>query len=309
LKDVLTKTKRATPLVEGKEGAGSGFVIRPGIMVTNAHVIEGELLDDVRIRFVFLTETDPKPIKPLLLYKDKRRDLALFRIEGSYSPLSLCGPGTELEGLPVAVVGNPTQGKGAMKIGEVTFGFLRAPARLDEGQIFYQLEAFAAPGNSGGPVINEKTGEVVGVLTAGFLGRPTTFCIPFAEVNKALNRLPATDKEAEASKLAAARHYAEYIGEKLKDMEDNPSMAMRLQLLNLRGESDAMFRKGDKVYTLGEVMRALKDEHGKTFVNLSKLAAAHVANNKEFPAPLKQAVQTRIDACNGMRQVADSKPS
>jgi hypothetical protein len=307
LKDILARVKKATPLVEGKNGAGSGFVVRPGILVTNAHVVEREILDDIKVRFVTLTDTDPKPIKPVLLYEDRVRDLAIFRIDAPQSPLDLCDVGTELEGLRVAVVGNPAQAIGALKIGEVTFGSLEAPARLDQGQIFYQLDAFAAPGNSGGPVVDQKTGKVVGVLTAGVRGRSTTWCIPYTDVAKALSRLPEADKEAAGAKVAAARHYISLLGDRLPDIEENAAMAMELQRLNLRGE-EAFFSKGDKVYRLAEVMKMLKDEHAKTFQTLFKLVPAHITPVKELPERLRQVVQSRVDACNNMRLLADSKP-
>jgi Trypsin-like peptidase domain len=306
LKAILSRTKKATPLVEGARGAGSAFMIRPGIMVTNAHVIEGELLDDIKVRFVSLSETDPKPIKPTLLYKDKKRDLAIFRIAAGNEPLQLTGSGTELEGLRVAVVGNPMQAANVLKIGEVTFGALKAPARVDDG-IFFQLDAFAAPGNSGGPVIEEATGKVVGVLTAGIRGRATTFCIPYTDVAKALDRLPPTEKEADGSKVAAARHYLEMIGSRLPEIEDNATIAMELQRLFLRGDDTAMFAKGGKVYRMAEVMKELKDQHAKMHKTLTGLLQSNITPLKEIPETLRQAAKTRLDTCTAMRQLADKK--
>jgi len=309
LKDVLARVKKSTALVEGKGGAGSGFIIRPGILISNAHVIDGELLEDLKVRFVSLEETDPKPIKPVLLYKDRRRDLAIFRIEGSQPPLTFCGPETALEGLKVAVVGNPVQPGGALKIGEVTFGALKAPARLDDGQIFYQLDATAAPGNSGGPVISEKSGEVVGVLTAGLRGQATTYCIPFGEVNKALNRLPPADEDADAVKVATARHYLDFINSKLPMMEGNAAVAMRLQLLNLKyGRENVSLTIDGKEFQLGQVMTELKDQHTKMSQTLSRLHDKHIRYSAEFPDALRRVATVRIESCALMQSFAQSRP-
>lgn len=306
IKEILTRTKKATPLVEGARGAGSAFMIRPGIMVTNAHVIDGEVLDDIKVRFVSLSETDPKPIKPTLLYKDKKRDLAVFRIAAGNEPLQLTGSGTELEGLRVAVVGNPMQAANVLKIGEVTFGALKAPARVDDG-IFFQLDAVAAPGNSGGPVIEEATGKVVGVLTAGIRGRATTFCIPYTDVAKALDRLPPTEKEADFSKVAAARHYLDMLGSRLPEIEDNATIAMELQRLFLRGDDTAIFTKGGKVYRMAEVMKELKEQHAKTHKTMAGLLQTNITPLKEIPEGLRQAAKVRLESCAAMRQFADTK--
>src|SRR5258707_7201446 len=49
--DQIERWRQSIALVEGKRGHGSGFVVRPGIVVTNSNVIEDEFLGDVGVRF------------------------------------------------------------------------------------------------------------------------------------------------------------------------------------------------------------------------------------------------------------------
>jgi len=75
----------------------------------------------------------------------------------------------------------------------------RAVRRLAEGNFeIYQLDAVAYPGNSGGPVFNADTGEVVGVINMvmvrgtreSALSNPTglTYAIPVKFVRELIER-------------------------------------------------------------------------------------------------------------------------
>jgi S1-C subfamily serine protease len=99
----------------------------------------------------------------------EQRDIAVIRIEESNLPSALLGNSDDLEvGNQVTVIGYP----GAADISEesimvptVTQGIVSA-RKMVGGTEVYQVDAAAAPGNSGGPVCN-KDGEVVGILTMG----------------------------------------------------------------------------------------------------------------------------------------------
>jgi hypothetical protein len=48
-------------LIKGKKGSGTGFVARAGIVATNSHVIDGERIKDIEVRFPSAPETKQGP--------------------------------------------------------------------------------------------------------------------------------------------------------------------------------------------------------------------------------------------------------
>lgn len=129
------------------------------------------------------TGTSAEVRRARLLHIDRQRDLAVLRIEGPpLPPLALAEPGSVREGMELALMGFPIGGVFGFSV--VTHrGILasitrialpspgarqldaRAVAQLREGPFeVYQLDATAYPGNSGGPVLDVRSGAVVGVV-------------------------------------------------------------------------------------------------------------------------------------------------
>jgi S1-C subfamily serine protease len=316
--EAIERVKRSTALIETGSGSGSGFVIRPGVIVTNHHVIARAVLDDLKVSFVSLDDTAPPALKPTLLYADPRRDLALLRVDTDRPPLETVAPGTELAGLEVAVVGNPGDRdvRGLVQINKVTTGTLAAPVR-GKGWTYYELRAEAFFGNSGGPVVDLKSGKVVGVMQsiAGD-GKAKSYCIPFGETSRALDALPASKSdEPKAARLACARHYLHYIADRLPRIERNADLAMQAQLENLKAGGKGT---GEVVLTdldtgrrfrveLSELMSELREGHAKSFAQITKLNAAHVDNCAAVPSKLRQLLRERIETCGAMRALANAR--
>jgi len=150
---------------EPVKGYGSGFVIAPGYIVTNAHVVARAA--EVRVVFSdgFISEAD-------VLAVDPSRDLALLRTIEHGVPIKL-GDSDKVEvGEIVLAIGSPL----GLLENTVTMGVVSAVGRtLSTQQVFLedliQTDAAINPGNSGGPLINLE-GEAIGVTTA---------IIPFAQ--------------------------------------------------------------------------------------------------------------------------------
>ncbi len=195
LADIIAKTKRSIGAV-GVYGAldnprfgfrGTGFVVGDGNqIVTNAHVLPDPGAGDSKANLMvqFATATGALELRALTVtVLDKAHDLALLRFEGAPLPVLTLAAASDIhEGLSIAFIGFPIGGvlgytpvthRGI--ISSITAVALPPPnsqllndktvRRLREGSFdIYQLDATAYPGNSGGPVLDAQTGEVVGVI-------------------------------------------------------------------------------------------------------------------------------------------------
>lgn len=144
------------------QSLGSGLIIDPsGLVVTNAHVIEGASRIEVNTR-------DGRRLGADVLGLDRSSDLALLKVEASGLPAVAFGSSSDLLiGETVVAIGNPFG-----LTHTVTVGVLSAVGRSVPGEAegvvytdFLQTDASINPGNSGGPLVN-LAGEVIGVNTA-----------------------------------------------------------------------------------------------------------------------------------------------
>jgi len=138
---------------------GSGFVVAPGLVVTNAHVVAGT----DRIEVIDQTEYHPAS---LVLF-DPTYDLAVLRAPTLTDPPLGLDPRYLGRGAKGAVLGYPGGGGfTAVKAGVLLLFDPVAPDIYGNGQTqreIYELQAVVRPGNSGGPLV-EANGEVIGVV-------------------------------------------------------------------------------------------------------------------------------------------------
>jgi S1-C subfamily serine protease len=171
---------------------GSGFVIGDGRLVaTNSHVIPEATggapeQDSLMILARHGSETRPYPAQ--MVTRDTEHDLALLRITGPALPaLTLGASDMVREGQSIAFSGFPIGGalgfspvthRGiissitpiAIPIGNAQQLKDQSIRRLRSGAFpIFQLDGTAYPGNSGGPLFNPETGEVLGVINMVFV--------------------------------------------------------------------------------------------------------------------------------------------
>lgn len=156
--------------------SGTGIVVRSdGLVLTNAHVVDG--CTDLRI--------DGRPAT--LRNVSDTYDLALLSVDAAKAlPYAAFAP--EAAGLnsDVTVLGYPLSGLlGGLN---VTRGAVSAVTGLSGDSITMQITAPVQPGNSGGPVVDDK-GQVVGVVVSKLDAQrlaerigdiPRTSTLPFA---------------------------------------------------------------------------------------------------------------------------------
>jgi S1-C subfamily serine protease len=149
---------------------GSGWVVAPQRVVTNAHVVAGEDVQQVRIG-----GTGPAYAARVVVF-DPKRDLAILAVPGLPAPALDRGSDVG-RGVSAVVAGFPQNGP-----------YRLDPARVREvitatgndiydrpgiARQVYSLYAKVRPGNSGGPLLN-TSGHVIGIVFATSLDDPKT---------------------------------------------------------------------------------------------------------------------------------------
>jgi S1-C subfamily serine protease len=145
----------------GRSSTGTGFVVAPDRIVTNAHVVAGVERPVVELPGVASREGR-------IVYFDPVDDLAVIAVDGlGADPLPFAT--TLGAGSPAVVQGYPLGGPFTMVgAGVLSTGTVPIPDIYDESAApreIYDLSAAVRPGNSGGPLLTED-GAVAGVVFA-----------------------------------------------------------------------------------------------------------------------------------------------
>ncbi len=179
LKEIIYDSQKLVVKVELDDGSiGSGFLYNnKGDVITNAHVAANAT--NVRI-----TTADSKGYEGTVIGISGETDIALIRVPG------LAG----IEPLPIAKERKAEIGDEVLALGTplgfqntVTTGIISGVNRDLDIEPFhyedvYQISAPIARGNSGGPLIDRKTGEVIGINSAGIIEGVIGFSIPISSI-------------------------------------------------------------------------------------------------------------------------------
>jgi S1-C subfamily serine protease len=182
---------------EQREGvaSGSGFVIdKDGLIITNAHLVEGAR--DVEVRF----EEEGDPVEANVKGRDPSTDIALLKVDpddADLKPIPLGDSRQARVGDPVVAIGNPFGFTRTVTTGIVSAlqRQITAPNGFQISNVV-QTDASINPGNSGGPLL-DANGRVIGInsqiATGGSAGSVGIgFAVP---INTAKSLLPQLEKE------------------------------------------------------------------------------------------------------------------
>ena len=179
---------------------GSGWVVAPDLVITNAHVVAGEA--DTQIQIDGVGPGHPARV----LVFDPRNDVAVLQV-----------PGLGLR--PLAVAADPHAGTSAAILGYPLDGAFDAePGRLGQtetvdtqdaygdGHVLRSITALRGrvrPGNSGGPMVDGR-GQVVATVFAALTGTPRAggFAVPDALVRSAVRRAQAASEPVGTGRCA-----------------------------------------------------------------------------------------------------------
>jgi S1-C subfamily serine protease len=140
----------------GSNGTGF-FVTADGYAVTNAHVVRGER------RLFALIGGREIPLR--VIDSDAANDLALVKVATASRPLPLAAA-APVKGDEITALGYPVASALGTEL-KATFGRVNALSGLRNDSRVLQIDTPLQPGNSGGPILNNR-GEVVAVVTSTF---------------------------------------------------------------------------------------------------------------------------------------------
>ncbi|WP_062322115.1 S1C family serine protease [Halolactibacillus sp. JCM 19043] len=157
---------------------GSGFLYNnQGDIITNAHVIEGASVVEVTLS---TTETYPAAIVGM----SKEKDIAVIRVPQliNQRPMTIDTTQSVDIGTDILALGSPLGYQNSVSVGIIS-GTNRSfdidGYSYDE---VYQISSNITHGNSGGPLIDQTTGNVIGINSAGISDTDIGFSIPIKDV-------------------------------------------------------------------------------------------------------------------------------
>ena len=159
---------------------GSGWIVRPGLVVTNAHVVAG--IDAPRV-----DRRGGRSYEARVISFDAHNDVAILRVPGLQGrPLVRVDP---TRGEPGALLGFPENGPYRVipvRMGrKATIGSRDAYGRIELARSIVALRGDVKPGNSGGPVVS-RNGGVLATLFGQRQGSGDGFAVTNEEVEGAL---------------------------------------------------------------------------------------------------------------------------
>lgn len=163
----LSSTVKIEGSACGVQVEGTGFVVGPGLVATNAHVIAGEPVTEVQIGSSFY--------KAVAVYFNPRLDLAILRTNAPLGPTLDLNLHYVNRGTQSAIVGYPENGPLTVTPAGIAGNLMATgPDIYNSGSTtrdIYQLDATVKPGNSGSPLI-ESNGTVVGIVFSRSINDP-----------------------------------------------------------------------------------------------------------------------------------------
>jgi S1-C subfamily serine protease len=159
---------------------GSGWIVRPGIVVTNAHVVAG-------VSKPVIDRHGGKTYTARVVSFDVRNDVAILSVPRlSGRALQLADPE---RGQPAALLGFPEDGPyrvTPVRMGRAAkIGTRNIYGKLELGRTVVALRGDVKEGNSGGPIV-DRGGHVIAMIFAQRRGSDDGFAVPNDEVESAL---------------------------------------------------------------------------------------------------------------------------
>lgn len=155
---IISQVMPAVVSVQTDKSIGSGAIItNDGYVITNQHVIEGA-------NALVVKTFDGQRYSAQVIGQDAAIDIAVLKIEGSFTGLQFANSDNANIGEKVVAVGSPL----GLEF-TVTEGIISSINREYNGVKYFQIDVPVNPGNSGGPLVN-KLGQIIGINSRKLAG-------------------------------------------------------------------------------------------------------------------------------------------
>lgn len=180
LSNMIQHANRASVTIVTDGGHGSGVVIsKEGLLLSAYHVVEG--VNQIDVKF-----SSGLTLKAEIVDYDKVNDVVLLDIQGEgFTPLPISTDDEFRLGAEVVTIGTPAD----IELGQSVSKGILSGKRKKENRIYWQVDMAVSPGNSGGPLLNEK-GEVIGIIQSKIVEDGVEgigFALPIAKVKEIFN--------------------------------------------------------------------------------------------------------------------------
>jgi S1-C subfamily serine protease len=181
---------------------GSGFVIGPKLVMTNAHVVAGTEETAVEIT----RRGKPVELDATVVLYDPAVDVAVLRVPNLDADPLVFDSAVAQPGQDSIVVGYPLDGPYTATAGKVRQQInLKGPDIYESGEVtrdVYTIRAVVRSGNSGGPMI-DPDGKVAGVVFGAALDdQETGFVLTVDQVAPAVQAAPSLTKKVDTGACA-----------------------------------------------------------------------------------------------------------
>jgi S1-C subfamily serine protease len=182
---------------------GSGFVIGPQLVLTNAHVVAGTSSTQVEVA----GRRGPVELDARVVLYDPEVDVAVLRVPDLDEKPLVFEPQPASPQDDAIVLGYPLDGNYTVTPARVRQEIkLKGPDIYDNGEVtrdVYTIRAIVRSGNSGGPMI-DPSGRVIGVVFGAALDDSETgFVLTVDQVSRAVQAAPGLTREVDTGACAA----------------------------------------------------------------------------------------------------------
>jgi len=248
-KEIIREAQTKVYTILTENSLGSGFLFQDnGTVVTNAHVVAGYI-------DVILRDQDGREMNGKVIGISNQYDVALIEVQNlkGTSPLQMEMKESEV-GTEVIALGSPQGLENTASIGYLT-GLDRSFESEFQYENVYQIDAQVSPGSSGGPLLDGKTGKVIGINSVLLTSDESiAFSIPMYTMTELLmnwSKSPMDETEVASTFnfYNESSAYDEYAEEE-EDMYDVPYDEASLAnfIINFRGNYETALRNEDFGY-------------------------------------------------------------